>query len=245
MRSSWIVAIGLSFALVACATGQGRKPKTREATLAGDILAATAETSGMTAAVTAVQDTFCRGKATKRALCHFRRAERRGWMSTEPSSAEPSPAAQETFDATASVPEPVVEHAEPSVPASPARPTAAARRMPAARPLALRGVNFGFDSARIEAQARDALDGAVAVLTEDPTGRVRIEGHADSVGSEDYNRTLSERRARTIAFYLAAHGVPRSRLHPVGLGEAHPLANNGTLRGRARNRRAELTILHQ
>ena len=236
--SSRIVAVSLSFALVACATGQGRKLQTREATLASDILAASAEASGVTAAVTALEQAICRGRATKRAICHFRRAERLGWMEREPSTA-----AQETFDATASLPEPTLERTEPSAPASPARPTAAARRAPAARPVPLRGVTFGFDSTRLESPAREALDDALALLGEDPSGRIRIEGHADSVGPDEYNRTLSKRRARTISFYLAAHGIPRSRLHPVGLGEAHPVADNNTARGRARNRRAELTIL--
>jgi len=242
MRSSWIVAIGLSFALVACATGQGRKPKTREATLAGDILAATAETSGMTAAVTAVQDTFCRGKATKRALCHFRRAERRGWMTDEPSPAAPSPAAQETFDATTSVPEPVVEHAEPSVPASPARPTAAARRMPAARPLALRGVNFGFDSDQIRSEDQAILDAAIEALTDNSAVRVEVAGHSDSTGPEDYNLGLSERRAKGVREYLLKGGVSAEQLEALGVGESNPVADNGTRDGRAQNRRVELNI---
>ncbi len=238
MVSSRIVVVSLSVALVACATAQGRKLQTREATLASDILAASAEASGMTAAVTALDQAICGGRATKRAICRFRRFERRGWMEREPSTA-----AQETFDATASLPKPTVSSAEPSAPAPLARPTEAARRAPAARPVPLRGVNFSFDSTRLDSPALEALDDAVALLSDDPSGRIRIEGHADSVGPDEYNRSLSKRRARTISFYLAAHGIPRSRLHPVGLGEAHPVADNSTARGRARNRRAELTLL--
>ena len=236
MASNGMVALGLSLTLVACATAQGSKPKTREATLAGDILSASAEASGMTSAAVALREAICGSQASPRALCLFRRAER--WR-----SAAAAPLAPETFDATASLLEPTVEQAEPALPAPPRRRAPAARRAPTARPVAFGDLRFGFDSARLGAATRRALEETVDALASEPENRVRIEGHADSVGSEDYNRSLSERRARAIAFYLAAHGVPRARLHPVGLGEAHPVADNRTAQGRARNRRAELTVL--
>lgn len=238
MASSRIVALGLSFALVACATAQGTGPKTPEATLAGDLLSASAGASGMTAAAAALREAFCAGKAPKRAFCRFRRPAREVG-----GAAAAAPLTPESFDATASLPEPTVEHAEPALPASPRRGAPAARRAPIARPLALGDVRFGFNSTRLGAATLRALEEAVDVLASGPESLVRIEGHADSIGSEDYNRSLSERRARAIAFYLAAHGVPRARLHPVGLGEAHPVADNRTAQGRARNRRAELTVL--
>jgi outer membrane protein OmpA-like peptidoglycan-associated protein len=73
--------------------------------------------------------------------------------------------------------------------------------------------------------------------------RFSIEGHTDSVGSDVYNQTLSEKRAQTVADYLMAAGVSRSSVLSVqGLGETRPLASNDTEDGRQRNRRVEIII---
>jgi outer membrane protein OmpA-like peptidoglycan-associated protein len=71
---------------------------------------------------------------------------------------------------------------------------------------------------------------------------VRIEGHTDSVASDDYNQKLSERRAASVRAWLAAKGVEGGRLTPRGFGEAKPVADNGTAEGRQRNRRVEVII---
>ncbi|MFL6551628.1 MAG: OmpA family protein, partial [Povalibacter sp.] len=54
---------------------------------------------------------------------------------------------------------------------------------------------------------------------------------------------LSERRAQSVASYLASHGIQSSRLMPVGAGESHPVASNDTEQGRSANRRVEMTIV--
>lgn len=71
---------------------------------------------------------------------------------------------------------------------------------------------------------------------------VRVEGHTDSIASEAYNQTLSERRAEAVADWLAAHGVDRQRLRTVGWGESRPVATNDTPSGRQQNRRVEVII---
>jgi outer membrane protein OmpA-like peptidoglycan-associated protein len=71
-------------------------------------------------------------------------------------------------------------------------------------------------------------------------GTVRIEGHSDSQGDADANQVLSQRRAEAVRDALAAAGLPSSRLQAVGLGQARPVADNGTAAGRARNRRVEI-----
>ena len=72
---------------------------------------------------------------------------------------------------------------------------------------------------------------------------VDVYGHTDSVGSDAYNQDLSERRARSVADYLATHGVREARLGIRGFGETQPVASNETDAGRAANRRVEIKIV--
>ncbi len=73
------------------------------------------------------------------------------------------------------------------------------------------------------------------------SGSVDIAGHTCSVGPEDYNLGLSERRANAVVGYLSANGIGRARLTAQGFGEAQPVADNASRDGRAQNRRVELT----
>jgi len=66
-----------------------------------------------------------------------------------------------------------------------------------------------------------------------------IKGHTDSVGSDEYNLGLSDRRANSVRQYLVNQGIDPSRLSSKGYGEAEPIAPNNTDEGRAKNRRIE------
>lgn len=118
----------------------------------------------------------------------------------------------------------------------------------------LRGVNFKFDRPKkgekniaptLQEPTADSiaiLDQAVDVLKRNPQAHVEVAGHTDSVGTDEYNQGLSERRARIVYDYLTSHGIDASRLAgPTGYGEARPIDTNDTKEGRARNRRTELT----
>jgi outer membrane protein OmpA-like peptidoglycan-associated protein len=72
-----------------------------------------------------------------------------------------------------------------------------------------------------------------------------IEGHTDSVGADDYNLGLSQRRADAVKAFLVAQGVDSTRITSVGKGEAYPVANNDTPSGRQQNRRVEVIIANQ
>ena len=120
--------------------------------------------------------------------------------------------------------------------AAPPPPPAPAQR------IVLRGVNFAFDSAVIRPDAQVILQTAADVLKENPGVRVRVTGHTDSIGTDAYNQSLSERRARSVADYLTSLGVSGSRLSTSGAGEREPVASNATDDGRAQNRRVELTV---
>ncbi len=109
--------------------------------------------------------------------------------------------------------------------------------------MSLTGVNFATDSAALTSTAKSILDGAVAALQgSEGYVDVRVEGHTDSRGSEAYNLGLSQRRAESVVAYLVSQGVDGSRLHPVGMGEGHPVADNGTAAGRAANRRVDFVV---
>ncbi|RPH49086.1 MAG: glycine zipper 2TM domain-containing protein [Lysobacterales bacterium] len=104
-------------------------------------------------------------------------------------------------------------------------------------------ITFGLNSADLNAQFYNALDGVSMVLKEYDKTVVEVAGHTDSSGSDQYNLGLSERRAQAVSSYLSSHGVKSQRLLPIGAGETHPVASNDTEQGRASNRRVELTIV--
>jgi OOP family OmpA-OmpF porin len=119
----------------------------------------------------------------------------------------------------------------------------------------LRGVNFKFDRpkkgetniakalAEPSADSIAILDQAVDTLQRYPQVKVTVAGYTDSVGTDAYNQSLSERRAKIVYDYLTSHGVSASRLEgPIGHGEADPIDSNDTDAGRARNRRTELQV---
>ena len=116
--------------------------------------------------------------------------------------------------------------------------------LPQQETIIIRNVHFEFDSARLTAADRSALDTvATRLKTEASSARLSVSGHTDSVGSDTYNQKLSERRANAVTDYLVTSGVPRSSVVSVkGVGEAQPAADNKTADGRAQNRRTEILI---
>ena len=115
--------------------------------------------------------------------------------------------------------------------------------VPVKRKIVLRGVNFDFDKSAIRPDARPILDAAIEVLREDPGVRVSVQGYTDGIGTESYNRKLSDRRASAVENYLVAGGIDAARLSAVGFGKSDPVASNATADGRAQNRRVELRVL--
>ena len=89
----------------------------------------------------------------------------------------------------------------------------------------------------------EVLDSVVLVLQEFEKTVIVVAGHTDSVGSEAYNQSLSERRANSVADYLLSRNIVAARIETVGFGETAPIADNATDAGRSLNRRVELTLL--
>jgi len=103
-------------------------------------------------------------------------------------------------------------------------------------------ITFAIDSDRIRPAFHDVLDAIVLVVKRYDDTHLEVIGHTDSVGSEAYNQTLSQNRARVVAQYMAARGIAPSRLMVAGMGERQPIASNDSPEGRSRNRRVELRI---
>lgn len=106
------------------------------------------------------------------------------------------------------------------------------------------GLQFDTNSATLRPAGRQKLDeDVVPVLRANPDLRVRIDGHTDARGSDAYNQSLSERRARAVMDYLVSAGIPASRLEARGFGESRPIAPNDTAEHMQMNRRTEITVL--
>jgi len=99
---------------------------------------------------------------------------------------------------------------------------------------------FESNSFEIRKTSRGDLNKVVKVLKDNTLFWIMVECHTDSVGSEAYNLKLSEKRAESVKQYLEEKGIPASSIKTQGFGEAHPVADNGTEEGRAKNRRVEL-----
>ncbi len=105
------------------------------------------------------------------------------------------------------------------------------------------GVTFATDSSVINPTFRATLDRVAQSLVQYPDSLIDVYGHTDSTGSDAYNQTLSENRARAVADYLASRGINPSRIRSQGYGESQPVASNMSEEGRSTNRRVEIKIV--
>lgn len=106
--------------------------------------------------------------------------------------------------------------------------------------LTLGDVLFDTGLATLKAGAYGTVDRLASVLKEAPDRKVLIEGHTDSVGSDEYNQGLSERRATAVQTALLERGVRSEQITALGKGEALPVASNDNAAGRQQNRRVEM-----
>lgn len=108
--------------------------------------------------------------------------------------------------------------------------------------LTLGDVLFTSGRADLKPGAASNLSRLVTFLNQNPARNVEIEGHTDSVGSEDYNQDLSQRRADAVRSYLTQQGIASQRISASGKGELQPVAGNDSDGGRQQNRRVEIII---
>src|SRR5258707_2159726 len=105
-------------------------------------------------------------------------------------------------------------------------------------------VHFGFDKDNLTKQAKEAIDQLAASVATTKGYIITIEGATDSVGSEEYNYDLSQRRADAVIQYLASEkSVPAYKIYLIGLGKDKPAETNKTSDGRAKNRRVDIRLM--
>ncbi|MCK5924721.1 MAG: OmpA family protein [Methylococcales bacterium] len=109
----------------------------------------------------------------------------------------------------------------------------------------LKGLNFDTNQSNIKTRYFHLLNEAAVVLKRNPGLTIEVQGHTDSVGSDNYNLRLSERRANAVKNYLRKQANGNASLRSRGYGEARPVANNATESGRAQNRRVQLDVVRR
>ncbi len=107
-----------------------------------------------------------------------------------------------------------------------------------------KNVYFAFASTKLLSKSFAALNEVVKILNDNSSLKLKISGHTDNIGSEEYNIGLSNGRAGSVKAYLVGKGVDASRLESEGFGESEPVVDNKTAAGRQLNRRVEMKIYY-
>jgi OmpA-OmpF porin, OOP family len=146
--------------------------------------------------------------------------------------------------APAPTPAPTPAPAKPAAPAPTAPKPAPAAPKPVAEKVTFAAdVLFDFDKAVIKPDGRSKLDDLANKMRTINLEVVIAIGHADAVGSDAYNQSLSVRRAEAVKAYLVSKGLEGNRVYTEGKGEKQPVADNKTADGRAKNRRTEIEVI--
>jgi outer membrane protein OmpA-like peptidoglycan-associated protein len=120
---------------------------------------------------------------------------------------------------------------------------AAVRREGDLLAITLKGdVTFDHNSAIVRPGLYSEIDRIANVMLQYPDTLIRVEGHTDSTGTEQYNLDLSARRAVAVKNLIVQRGVSSTRVEPITFGESRPIATNETEAGRQMNRRVEIKI---
>jgi outer membrane protein OmpA-like peptidoglycan-associated protein len=105
-------------------------------------------------------------------------------------------------------------------------------------------VTFGFNNSSVPDDAAAALDDLIRkVKALDKAVYIEIEGHTDNMGGEQYNYELGQQRADAVRDYMSQAGIPLHAMNTISRGEANPVADNGDLEGRTKNRRVVIRVL--
>jgi peptidoglycan-associated lipoprotein len=104
-------------------------------------------------------------------------------------------------------------------------------------------IHFDYDKAALRSDDQSALDQKVSILNANAAVRIRISGHCDERGSDEYNLALGNRRATAAKQYLVSHGIAADRIETVSYGEERPIATGHDEDSWTQNRRDEFEIL--
>ncbi|MFT5778204.1 MAG: OOP family OmpA-OmpF porin [Crocinitomicaceae bacterium] len=109
--------------------------------------------------------------------------------------------------------------------------------------VVLEDLHFDIAKYSIKQSSYESLDKLAAYLIRKGNTKIRVEGHTDDVGTSESNAKLASNRAKAVEEYLVKKGVKAEMITSVGMGEAHPIADNSTPEGKAKNRRTEIHIV--
>ncbi len=109
--------------------------------------------------------------------------------------------------------------------------------------ITLNNIFFDTDKYDLKKESYPELNRLVQFIKENPDIKIEISGHTDNVGTSQYNKQLSQKRADAVKKYLVSQGCPADRLISVGYGESKPIASNSTDKGKAQNRRVEFRVI--
>ena len=110
------------------------------------------------------------------------------------------------------------------------------------RDLSFTTVYFDFDRSDIRTDQRSAMERNARLLSQYQTVRIRLEGHCDERGTEEYNMALGQRRADAVMQYLTSYGISGSRITTISYGEMRPAATGQNETAWSQNRRCEIVI---
>jgi len=156
---------------------------------------------------------------------------------------DPMPRPVAAAPAPAPEPEPAPAAAAPAEPVAP--PPALAETPPA--PLEQKvtlatDALFDFDKSELRPDAKSELDDLLARIRAASVEEISLVGHTDSIGSDEYNMKLSQRRADAVKAYLVSQGMASENVHTEGRGEREPIADNKSKEGRQENRRVDVSV---
>ena len=109
--------------------------------------------------------------------------------------------------------------------------------------IPLKNIYFEFDKDELMPRSFVELNKLLKIMQDNPKLSIRIVGHTDALGNDDYNQALSQRRAQSVVNFLTEQKIAKSRLFAKGEGERQPIATNDTEEGRAENRRVEFVVI--
>ncbi len=119
----------------------------------------------------------------------------------------------------------------------------ALKKLTVGKKIVLKNIFYDFNKASLRDESMSELNQMVDLLKENSAMKIELSSYTESKGADEYNRKLSQARAQSVVDYLIKSGIPKTRLVPVGYGEALPVASNDTEEGRQMNRRTEFKIL--
>ena len=109
--------------------------------------------------------------------------------------------------------------------------------------IVVENIAYTYNKASLNPSSTTILEELKTSMLKNPKLKIKVIGHTDNAGSDDYNQKLSERRAETVKTYLVKNGIFQERIQIEGMGEKKPIASNQTEAGRSKNRRTEFIIL--